>query len=279
MTRILDVLTEEVIFGEGPRWKDDRLWLADMLAGRVVTVDMAGSVDVVGEMPVPAGLGFLPDGTLVASSLGEPTVFSLGQNGFDRWIDLSAHGTCLNDLVASGSGHLYVDVYVGDTRAGDFSGSAVWVAADGTATVFDDALEGPNGLAITPDGGTLLLAITFGERIMAYEIHPSGRPIAPRVWASLPGRCPDGICLDAGGGAWVGCFTTGEFVHLNSTGDVDDVIELPANKWAVAPMLGGHDGRTLFLVEADTTIEQLRVGRSSGRVLTTRVETGHAGRP
>jgi sugar lactone lactonase YvrE len=275
----LEVLNADVAYGEGPRWQDDRLWLADTLAGRVITIDAVGQLAVVGEIPTPAGLGFRPDGVLVVSSLAEPTLFQLADAGFERWADLGAHGVSLNDMVASPSGNLYVDVYTGDTSAGDFSGGVIWVAPDGCSTLVDDGLESPNGLVLTPDGATLLVAVTFGERIMAYDVEPSGRPVAPRVWASLPGRAPDGICLDTGGGLWVGCFTTSEFVHVDAGGEVDDVIRLPSEAWAVAPMLGGADGRTLFMVEADTTIEDLRVGRSSGRVLSTHVALGHAGHP
>jgi sugar lactone lactonase YvrE len=63
MTDRLQVLVDDLVFPEGPRWRDGRPWFSDMLAGRVMNVDLEGrSETVVQAEGWLSGLGWLPDG-------------------------------------------------------------------------------------------------------------------------------------------------------------------------------------------------------------------------
>ena len=73
-------------------------------------------------------------------------------------------------------------------------------------------------------------------------------------------------------------FVTGEFVRVREGGDVTDVIALDGDR-AVACTLGGPDGRTLFMLVAQTDIERLARGDSSARVEYTQVSVAASGSP
>ena len=149
---------------------------------------------------------------------------------------------------------------------------------DGAARTVARDLATPNGLAITPDGSTLLVSETFGGRLLAFRIEPDGALTDQRVFADLGHRHPDGVCLDAQGAAWVGCYDTAEFVRVRDGGEITHRVEIDDTS-AVAPALGGADRRTLFLVANRTSHEGIRDGRSEGRIEHVRVEVPGAGWP
>ena len=252
-------------FGEGPRWHDGRLWFTDNPAGAVKVVE-GDRVEVVAEVPQPSGLGWLPDGTMVVSALGAPTV-TIG--GVPH--DLGDFGWTTNDMVVHGE-WIYVDVYQHDATG--TGGAIALVTHDGQARLVAEDLAVPNGLVVTPDGSTLIVSETWGERLTAFDIGPDGDLTDRRVFAELgEGRHPDGLCLDAEGAAWVGCYDTHEFLRVRDGGEVTHRIPVTGG-WAVAPALGGT---TVFLVVDDTTHEGLMTGDSRGWIETVEVEVPAAG--
>src|SRR6185369_4685860 len=86
------------------------------------------------------------------------------------------------------------------------------VSPDGAARVVANDLAIPNGMVVSADGSTLIASETFGGRLVAFTIGPEGDLSQPRVFAELGDRHPDGLCLDAEGAVWVGCYDTGEFL-------------------------------------------------------------------
>ena len=164
---------------------------------------------------------------------------------------------------------VYVDL-LQFTDAG-LVGSIALVTPDGEARVVATEFSLPNGLVITPDRSTLLAGDSDAGRVLAFTIEDDGGLANRRVFADLPGRKPDGLCLDAEGAVWVGCYDTGEFLRVRDGGEVLDRIAVSPG-WAVAPALGGPDGRTLYLVIDETTIEQFLKGESVGRIEVARVD-------
>ena len=152
------------------------------------------------------------------------------------------------------------------------------VSPDGAARVVAEDLMFPNGSVITPDGRTLIVAESFGRKLTAFEIAEDGSLSSRRVFAEFQTATPDGICLDEGQGIWIASPTTGEFLRVVEGGTVTDQIDLPG-KWAVACMLGGEDQRTLFLLTATGTREDLVRGTAEGYIETVRVERPGAGLP
>ncbi len=269
-----------LVFPEGPRWRSGKLWLSDMLAHQVIAVDRNGSKAVVAEVGQrPSGLGFLPDGRLLIVSMGDRRLLRLDPDGLRTVADLTPMVTGnLNDMVVDGQGRAYVG-NVGVRRGEDWEpANLVLVSGDGRARVVAEDLQFPNGCAITPDGKTLIVAETYRHVLTAFTIQLDGSLTQRRTFADLGEAVPDGICLDAEGAVWLGSFLTGAFLRVMPGGAVTHTISVPG-RWAVACTLGGRDRRTLFLVTATTTFDQLRAGKSAGQVETVRVDVPGAGWP
>jgi sugar lactone lactonase YvrE len=262
---------EGIVYGEGPRWHGGRLWFTDGPAGKVYSAGETGDLKVEAEIEHASGLGWLPDGTLVVSALFEAKIHHVGSQGTTTF-DLGDVAFSTNDLLVTSDGRGYVDLYATEGCIG-------LVLPDGTVRVVATGMSLPNGLGLLPDGSTLVASETNGGRILAFPCRSDGGLGAPRVFADLGGdRNPDGLCVDFEGGVWVGCYTTGEFLRVVDGGAVTHRVAIDRG-WAVAPALGGHDGRTLYLVIDDTTIEGLIAGESTGWVMQARVDIPGAGSP
>jgi sugar lactone lactonase YvrE len=241
-------------FAEGPRWHDDRLWFSDMGARSVMAVDVEGTAETILEVEGrPSGLGWLPDGTMLLVSMGERRVLRYDGHELSEHADLSAlvSADC-NDMVVDGRGNAYVGNAGFDMRAQPMEvrpAELVLVRPDGTSAVVDREMVFPNGSVVTPDNRTLIVAETFGERLSAFTIADDGTLSTGRVFADMPGRGPDGICLDAEGAVWVADARGNACVRVREGGEVVDVIDTGRGCFACA--LGGPDRRTLFLLVAD----------------------------
>ena len=271
-----------LVFGEGPRWHDGELWLSDMHAQRVVKIDRDGQIAPVIEVPArPSGLGWLPDGHLLVVSMEDRRILRLEGDRLLTHADLSELvGADPNDMVVDAEGRAYVGNFGFDLLAGAERRTAelVLVTPDGKARVVADELEFPNGTVITPDGRGLVVAETFGGRLTRFEVELDGSLAQRRVFADLGERTPDGICLDAEGAIWVSCAFQDEFVRVRDGGEITHRVPVDGRR-AIACMLGGSERRTLFLLTAETSIEDLAQGKSVGFVETVSVETPGAGLP
>lgn len=277
-----EILLDGLIFLEGPRWYDGKLWFSDMFAGQVRTVDLSGNTDVVAEVAErPSGLGFLPDGRLLIVSMQNGQLLRLDRTGLTTVADLSGLAVgSPNDMVVDTHGRAYIGHFGYNLFGGEEPrpASLLLVTPDGQVREVADGLEFPNGTVISPDGKTLIVAETFGRRLTAFSIAADGGLSERRVFAQFDEETPDGICLDARGGVWVSSFESGEFVRVEDGGTITDRIPVPGKR-AVACALGGPQRQTLFLLTAETTLEDLAQGQSIGRIETVRVDTPGAGLP
>jgi sugar lactone lactonase YvrE len=212
----------------------------------------------------PSGLGFLSDGSTVVASMASPRLWLT--NGSS--VDLSSVALHLNDLVVDSRDRLFADAYGADPRQ---AGKLVAVIDGHEPRVVGEDLAMPNGVAVSPDGGTLIVSETFAGRITAFDVADDGSLSGRRVWAAVDGMSPDGLCLDAEGAVWVASYRTGEFFRLGEGGQILQRLCF-APRWAMACALGGEDGRTLLLCTADTTIKEYFAGRSTGHLDTIRVD-------
>ncbi|NIP16170.1 MAG: gluconolactonase [Pseudomonadales bacterium] len=261
-------LVDGLCFGEGPRWRDGRLWLSDMHAHQVITVDDAGNVGFIVEVPNrPSGLGWLPDGDLLIVSMRDRRVLRYDGADLHTHADLSglASFDC-NDMVVDARGRAYVGNFGFDLHAGEAPRAAelICVEPDGSARVVADDLLFPNGTVITPDGETLIVGESWGGRLTAFDIDPAGNLSNRRMWAKLPdGAVPDGICLDAHGGIWSASPASNECLRQVEGGEVTHRVAV--DQGAFACMLGGDDGRSLFILTAGAsdpdTCRETRTGR------------------
>jgi sugar lactone lactonase YvrE len=240
-------------FLECPRWRGDRLWLSDLHRHEVLSVTMSGDVTVEATLEdQPAGLGFLPDGTPIVASLFDRMLLRIEAGGqLSRHADLRAltiGGT--NDMVMDSRGRAFVGSFGYDYFAGEEPKPAcvVRVEPNGTVTVAAEDLDFPNGMVITPDEGTLIVAESNGHRLTAFDLDLDGTLSRRRVFAEL-GTDPDGICRDVEGAIWAALPRGKRFVRVLEGGVITNSIEVPGRR-AVACALGGPDGRTLFGITA-----------------------------
>jgi sugar lactone lactonase YvrE len=277
MTVQTDILVDDLRFPEGCRWHDGRLWFSDMHSGVVYSADADGG-DLRTVMTIddrPSGMDWLPDGSVVVSGMLTRKVYRAAPGGeVSVYADLSeATPYPINDLIRLPSGQLVVggfgyDLYVVEPVAAP--GPLFGVREDGTWTVLADDLVFPNGMVLLSTG-ELIVAETFGGRLTAYDVDGAGVLSNKRVWAELPeGATPDGLCVDSADGVWVSSIVQQEFLRVTAGGTVTETIAL-GDRLAVDCVLGGADGRTLYLATANSWAPEeteVRAGRIE-RVRTT----------
>jgi sugar lactone lactonase YvrE len=275
------VLASGLVFGEGPRWHEGRLWLSDMHAHRVVTVDESGRVDrVVRVAGRPSGLGWLPDGRMLVVSMEDRKLLVFDGRSLETYADLSGLAPhAVNDMVVDGEGRAYVSQFGYDFHhQGEFAKTEILrVDSGGRASAAAGDLAFPNGMVITPDGRTLVVGESFGARLTAFDVDEDGALSNRRVFAKLEGAVPDGICLDAEGCIWVASPVSKECLRVREGGEVVD--RVPTETQSIACMLGGDDRRTLFVLTAEVIDPEEAVKRKSARVETVPVDVPGAGWP
>ena len=292
MGRTTRVLTGGIYFGEGPRWRDGRLWFSDFYAHAVKSVSLAGDLRTEFEIDdQPSGLGWQPDGTMLVVSMTRRQVLRRTTDGqITVHADLSHIATFhCNDMVVDSAGGAYVGNFgfnldaeiaargVPDVLAKHPTAKLAYVAPDGQTRVVAEDMHFPNGPVITPDGKTLILGETLAGVLTAFDIHPNGDLLNRRVWAAISPRVPDGICLDAEGAIWVANPIAPECVRVAQGGEVLEVIE--TDQPCYACMLGGDDGKTLFMLTASSSDHAAAAAAQTGNILVADVDSPRAGRP
>jgi len=281
----LRVLATGFAYAEDPRWRDGRLYFSDMYGGKVHSVTPSGAVETVLDLGAgtPSGLGFTPDGDLLVVSMFERVLLRLGGSGPVRHADLSplaAHS--INDMVVDRAGRAYVGQSGFDYWAGEAPRPAPLIGVEPDGAIFvaaPDLLVG-NGVVITDDGRTLIVAETLGHRVSAFDIGGRGRLSNRRVFAALPdGHMPDGICLDSDGGVWVASPSGLGVARFAAGGGMTHIVPLPEPHRAYACMLGGADRRTLFICSSETSDKTEAPRMRSSRILALPVDFTGAGLP
>jgi sugar lactone lactonase YvrE len=282
-----EVLATGLCFGEGPRWHAGELWFSDMYDHAVKSVDLDGRVTVrVAVEGQSSGLGWLPGGDLLVVSMVDRQLLRWTGERLEHHADLSGVATFhCNDMVVDAVGRAYVGNFGFDLHAFVEArdpamirpADLALVDPDGTVQCAATDLAFPNGTVITPDGRTLVVAETMGSRLTAFDIAADGTLTNRRVWAELPRRRPDGICLDAEGAIWVANAAAAECVRVAEGGQIIDRIE--TDQPCFACMLGGPDGTTLFMLTAPSSDPAEVVALRGGRVLVSEAPAPHAGRP
>jgi sugar lactone lactonase YvrE len=278
----VQTLMTGLVMGESPRWHEDRLWLSDMGAREVIAVDPKGSSEVVARVPSGlAGIGFLPDGQLLIVANRDGLLLRLEPDGsLMKHADLTGvFRPPWSDLVVDGRGNAYVSNVGFDFPDGEYAaGIVALVTTDGSARQVADGFSVANGLAVTPDNSTLIVAESYGSRLTAFDIGADGSLSKRRVWADLPGDHPDGICIDAEGAVWYADVPARHCVRVREGGEVRETIDLDLGCFAC--VLGGADGRTLFVTAAEWPLPQMTGSdRRTGQVVTLRAPAPAAGWP
>ena len=292
MGRTTQVLTDGLYFGEGPRWREGRLWFSDFYVHAVKSISPAGDLRTEFEIDdQPSGLGWMPDGSMLIVSMTKRQVLRRTADGrIAVHADLGHIATFhCNDMVVDSRGGAYVGNFgfnldaeiaargIQSVLADHATAKLAYVAPDGATRVAAEDMHFPNGPVITPDGKTLIVGETLAAVLTAFDIGPGGDLFNRRVWAPTAPAVPDGICLDADGAIWVANPVAPQCLRVAKGGEVLEVIETDHPCYAC--MLGGDDGKTLFMLTAAGSDSVQAAKTPTGRVLAATVDSPRAGLP
>jgi sugar lactone lactonase YvrE len=292
MARATKVLADGIYFGEGPRWHDGRLWFSDFYAHAVKSVSPVGNVRT--EFTVddrPSGLGWTPDGSMLIVSMTKRQVLRRTPDGkIGVHADLSGIATFhCNDMVVDARGRAYVGNFGFDldheieargiegVLADHPTAKIALVQPDGSVSVAAADMHFPNGTVITSDGKSLIVGQSLGADLVAFDIGADGALSNRRVWASVAPMVPDGICLDADGAIWIANPIAPQCARIGQGGKVLEVIDTGDNCYAC--MLGGEDGKTLFMLTAQSSLATEAAKTPTGKVVIATVDSPRAGLP
>jgi sugar lactone lactonase YvrE len=280
MTAMVDGLTPLATgfcFGEGPRWFEGLLWFSDMLGEAVHTVTVGGAMTTLA-VPghAPSGLGFRPDGSLLIASTERRELLRYDGETVETIADLSHVAPAdLGDMVIDNHGRAYIGSQALQ------GGVIIRVDPDNTVTIAAADLDFPNGMAITSDHQTLIVAESIGRRLTAFTIGADGELSDRHVFADGLDGPPDGICLDAEDGVWTAMTLAHQFERIvadGGKGHVTHRIDI-GDRAAIACMLGGPANRTLFMLSSTDAYPQRLMGTRLSRVDAVIVDTPGAGLP
>jgi sugar lactone lactonase YvrE len=278
------VLLSDLVIGESPRWHEDRLWFAHWGTGEIVAVDLEGDSKIVanGRPGLGWSIDWLPDGRLLVT--GEELTRHEPDGSMVRHADLSSIDDAgWNEIVVDGRGNVYVNSVGFRFGAEEFRpGAIALITPDGSVRQVADGIAFANGMVVTPDNSTLVIAESFAGTLTAFDIGADGSLSNRRVWAA--DVAPDGICIDADGAIWTGSGAS-SCVRVGYGGELLDRIELDGMPFAC--MLGGPGRRTLFVMVADwdrsadpgDNMARLTTGPRTGQILTVEAPAPGAGWP
>jgi sugar lactone lactonase YvrE len=294
----LEVLFEGGGFFEGPRWHDGTWWVSDFYRHTVSRIDTGGNEEVVVEVPgQPSGLGWRPDGSLLITSMKDHKLLRFADGELTEVADLTPYVTGhVNDMVVDSHGNAFIGNFGFDLMGRGEPAPADLVRVDphGLVSVAAPELLFPNGTVITPDGSTLIVGETMGNRYTAFTLSDDGTLTDRREWANFgavptatdydegQGQitvAPDGCTLDAEGHIWCADALGNRAVRVAPGGQIVDTIAAPEGLGIYACALGGDDGTTLLLCAAPDFFEQNRSVAREAVLLTTEVGSPHAGLP
>jgi sugar lactone lactonase YvrE len=256
MFRTSEVVYDDLIWAESPRWSDGTLWISDTQGSHLV--EIAGSAVTVHDVSPPVnGTAIGADGTLVGARMSGARVDRF--DGAD-WEVLADLGTAvgagrLGDLTQRADGTVYVDDLGSQDHSGkvEATGRLIKIDPRGEASVAADGMTFPNGLALIEDEATLIVAETFANRLVACEVAADGGLSTPRPWADLADLLgeeykQDGIWAAEDGSVWVGTTTGEAFVRVRE-GEVLERIDVDG--FAIACCL--DDDGAFYGTVADST--------------------------
>jgi len=260
--------------GESPRWHEGRLWFSDWGAQEIIAVDLNGKSEVMlrTSFALPFCIDWLPDGRLLVVSGREGLVLRREPNGtLITHADLRGLSQAgWNEIVVDGRGNAYINGGPG----------IVLLTSDGSVREVASSFAFPNGMAVTPENSTLIIAESHGKKLTAFDIAKDGSLSHRRVWADLGSGVPDGICIDADNAVWYADVPNKRCVRVREGGEVLQTVTV--DRGCFACMLGGADRKTLFIVATEWRgMEKIgEVARArTGQVLTITAPVPGAGWP
>jgi len=228
----IHILLTNLVMPESPRWHDGRLWFSNWCANEIIAVNLSGTIEIITRVPhpIPFCIDWLPDGRLLIVSGPESLILRLEDGNLVTHTDLrSVSDKGWNEIVVDGRGNTYVN---------GAPGIIALVTPHGSVRQVADGIAFPNGMAVTPNNKTLIIAESHGKKLTALDIASDGSLSNRRVWAALDGP-PDGICIDTEGAIWYADVPNKKCVRIREGGEVLQTIHLDRGCFSCA--LGGPD--------------------------------------
>jgi sugar lactone lactonase YvrE len=275
------VLLTGLTIGESPRWHDGRLWFSNWGGQEIIAVDEKGESEVMVHIPFksfPFSIDWLPDGRLLIASGNEQPLLRQELDG-----SLVPHANLsggYNEIVVDARGNTYLNSAGFNPLLGEkfAPGGITLVTLDGVIRKVAEGIAFPNGMAITENNKTLIIADSYSNQLTAFDIEENGDLANQRVWAKTGEHHPDGICLDKDGAVWYADVSSKRCVRIQEGGEILDTVEF--DRGCFACMLGGADGKTLYMLAAEWQgMENAGKIKQTGILAATKVKVPHAGRP
>lgn len=281
----------DLIFPEGSIWKDGLVYFSDIFSHEVVSLSLEGERKTVFSLEddYPVGVGFLPNGKMLINSMlgkklliGEPDTGTISTYcDFSNILSDYSPEYIVNDMIVNKNGQAYIGICavdfdenqpVGPQNIPSFS-NILLVDTDGSVRIASDRMTFPNGMAISPNRNTLVVAETFANRLTSFDINSDGSLKNKRVFADI-GAPTDGISMDQEGCVWVALPSYqfgghGGWVRVKDGGEILDEV-ITNTHGAFDCQLGGPEKKHLFLLEA-SILGQPR-DKGDGRVRVVEVE-------
>ncbi|BBF99057.1 MULTISPECIES: SMP-30/gluconolactonase/LRE family protein [Pseudonocardia] len=300
-TRSITRLATGGHYFEAPRWHDGRWWVSDIYAGVLCTYDEEGTrTEVLRVEGNPSGIGWLPDGSMLVVSMHDRRLLRRSPDG-EVTVHADLSRVCeheINDLVVTSDGRAFTGTIGFAVAAGDppRPGAVFRVDPDGSVHVAAEDVICPNGMVVTGDGSTLLVAESFAGRLTAFTIGADGELTDRRLFAQLAeppelgplpevmaalALIPDGCAIDAEDGLWVADAGHQRVLRFDRTGTLVEEIADPHGNGVYACALGGDDGRSLLICTVpDFFAAATGVDTDKANLELTRVDVPHGtGRP
>lgn len=263
-----EIIIDGLYFPESPRWHNERLWFSDMHGLKVMAVDVKGNSEVIVETKYsPSGLGWLPGGDLMIVSMPDRHLLRYDGHTINEMADLSplVKYKC-NDMVVDRDGYAYIGNFGFDIDAGESPVSTILigVSPEGEIKEVANDLVFPNGMVISADGKTLVVAESFANRLTAFDIQKDKSLSNKRVWAKLDDYVPDGIAMDIKGGIWVASAMHNLVLRVEEDGIITDKVEVSQTAFACA--IGGLINNILFVCTAKSPTPEEALSQKSGRI-------------
>ena len=288
------VLAEGLLFGEGPRFHNGKLYISDMIGKKIFTIDESGNKELLVNVDQqPNGMAFMADGSLIYTSMFDARLYRYASGESALFADVSSAmtGYC-GDMVIDDKGRTYLDdtgsrVLHGEPRR---PGRLIIIEPDGSFKIGAEDIHFPNGIAINSTGRILFVSASSSRILFAYDIDDAGELSNRREILDLgkfsdakERTACDGLCIDAEDALWLSLLASEVFIRLDSRGVITHAIHVDGHATACA--LGGPDGRTLYLVtnkmlRGDNLFEAMRNKDVRCTVSTSRVDVPRGkGRP
>jgi sugar lactone lactonase YvrE len=276
---VIAVHAANAVTGEVPFWDARRglLWWVDIQGQRLLAWHPETARHDVHNLPLMPGLiASLADGRLLLGLEDGLYPFEPDHGLQERLVAVEADDprTRVNDGKPDPAGRLWFGT-MERMGSGEPIGRLYRLDLDGRLAMVRQNVRVPNGFTFAPDGKTFYFADSRTHVLEAFAYDAATGEIGPpRPFARYgETEIPDGACIDAEGALWIAVVGGNRIERRLADGTLDTIVEVPVSR-PTMPMLGGADGRTLFVTSQRRFLNREQLVREplAGDLLAVRVE-------